>query len=181
MPASRCTRRMRDDVLPTPGTRHTALAPTGGHAGQKRYSPLADLRSPPDLGHMPTYTRYDHAARLAVVEAHGEVTRDQAVAQFRDVCAELAKQSAADRTARYGVLLDTRHAATVPTPADIVAVLDEITRHGPVLPPSRWALLAREPAHYGMGRLFSVHAEGRGIELGVFDTPDGAIAWLHAE
>jgi hypothetical protein len=130
---------------------------------------------------MPTYTRYDYTARLAVLEAHGEVTRDEAVAQFRDVCAELAQQSARDPTARYGVLLDTRHAATVPTPADIVAVLDEISRHGAVLPPSRWAFLAREPAHYGMGRLFSVYAEGRGIELRVFDTEDSAITWLHAE
>ena len=130
---------------------------------------------------MPTYTRFDDTARLAVLEAHGEVTRDQAVAQFRDVCVELAERSARDPTTRYGVLLDTRQAATVPTPADIVAVLEEISRHGAALPRSRWALLAREPAHYGMGRLFSVYAEGRGIELGVFDTSDSAIAWLLAQ
>ena len=130
---------------------------------------------------MPTYTRYDHTRRLAVLEARGEVTRDQALAHFREVCAELDDRSARDPDARYGVLLDTRHAANVPTAADIVAVLDEMSRHGAVLPPSRWALLATEPAHYGMGRLFSVYAEGRGIELRVFNSSDSAIAWLHAE
>ena len=77
------------------------------------------------------------------------------------------------------MLIDTRQAENVPTPADIVAILEEISRHGAVLPPSRWAVLAIEPAHYGMGRLFSVYAEGRGIELSVFDTRDRAIAWLH--
>jgi hypothetical protein len=129
---------------------------------------------------VPTYTRYDDAARLAVLEAHGEVTRDEAIAQFRAVCTELAARASADPAARYGVLLDTRHAANVPTPADILEVLDEISRHGAVLPPSRWALFATERVHYGMGRLFSAYAEGRGIDLRVFDTLDSAIAWLHA-
>ena len=130
---------------------------------------------------MPTYTRYDHTSHLALLEAHGEVTRDEALAHFREVCTELEDRSARDPDARYGVLLDTRHAANVPTAADIVAVLDEMSRHGTALPPSRWAVLATEPAHYGMGRLFSMYAEGRGIELRVFDTSDSAIAWLHAE
>jgi hypothetical protein len=115
-----------------------------------------------------------------VLEAHGDVTRDEAIAQFRAMFAELEEQSARDADARYGVLLDTRQAANVPTPADVLAVLDEIGRHGAVLAASRWAMLATERAHYGMGRLLSMYAEGRGIELRVFDTPDSAIAWLHA-
>jgi len=127
---------------------------------------------------VPTYTRYDDTARLAVLEAHGEVTRDEAIAQFRAVCTELAARASADPSARYGVLLDTRHAANVPTPADIIAVLEEISRHRSALQPSRWALLATEPVHYGMGRLFSTYAEGHGIDLRVFGAPDTAIAWL---
>ena len=130
---------------------------------------------------MPTFTRYDDVTRLTVLEAHGDVTRDEAIADFRAVCANLMERSARDPSACSGVLIDTRQARNVPTPADIVAILEEISRYGAVLPPTRWALLAIQPAHYGMGRLFSVYAEGRGIESSVFDTTDSAIAWLRGE
>jgi len=63
-------------------------------------------------------------------------------------------------------------------PEDIRRVLDEICGYYTSLPPIRWALLATEPVHYGMGRLFSSYAEGRGIELRVFTKLESAIAWL---
>ena len=127
---------------------------------------------------MPTITRYDHSARLAVLEAHGEVSRQDAVSQFRALCTELANLHRLRPEAPYGVLLDTRRAATVPTPADILKVVDEICGCDPSLPPIRWAMLATEPVHYGMGRLFGSYAEGRGSDLRVFTTLESATAWL---
>jgi hypothetical protein len=127
---------------------------------------------------LPTITRYDHSARLAVLEAHGEVSPEDAVSQFRALFSELATLKCPQPEAPYRVLLDTRRSATVPMPADILKVLDEICRWTPDLPPIRWAMLATEPVHYGMGRLFGSHAEGRGIELRVFTTIEAARGWL---
>ena len=94
---------------------------------------------------LPTVTRYDHSARLAVLEAHGEVSREDAVSQFRGLCTKLANLYRLHPVAPYGVLLDTRRAATIPTPEDILRVLDEICGCGTRLPPLRWAMLATEP------------------------------------
>jgi hypothetical protein len=137
------------------------------------------IKAPEPIGdNVPTFTRYDHAARLAFLEARGEVSREEATNQIRAVCAELADLSLRHPTGEYGVLLDTRESRTVPMPADIIAVLDEIGRHAPAPSPSRWAILATEPAHYGMGRLFETHAEARGIDVRVFATLESAVAWL---
>ena len=38
---------------------------------------------------MPTHTRYDHAARLAVLEARGEVSQQEAVEQAKDATAAI--------------------------------------------------------------------------------------------
>ena len=127
---------------------------------------------------MPTSTRYDHAARLAFLEARGEVSRDEAIAHIRAVCAELADINVRHPGSQYGVLLDTRESSTVPMPADILAVLDEIGMRAGAGSPSRWAVLATVPAHYGMGRLFETHAEARGVNVRVFTTLDSAVAWL---
>jgi len=131
-----------------------------------------------DKRNLPTVTRYDHGARLAILEAHGEVSREDAVSQFRALCTELAHLYRLHPEAPYGVLLDTSRAATIPTPDDILRVLDEIRSCGTGLPSIRWAMLATEPVHYGMGRLFGSYAEGRGIEVRVFTTLESANAWL---
>jgi hypothetical protein len=127
---------------------------------------------------VPTSTQYDHAAGLALLEAHGEVSREEAVAQFRAVCADIAAFHAQCPERRYGVLLDTRDSVTIPTPAEIIRVVDEIGAHSASLLPSGWAILASEPVHYGMGRLFQAHAEGRGITVRVFTTRESAVRWL---
>ena len=134
--------------------------------------------SEPIGDNVPTSTRYDHAARLAFLEARGEVSREEATAQIRAACAELADLTLRHPTGQYGVLLDTRASSTVPKPADIIAVLDEIGRRTPAPSPGRWAILATEPAHYGMGRLFGTYAEARGLDVRVFTTLDSAVAWL---
>ena len=97
---------------------------------------------------------------------------------MRAVRAELADLNLRPPGRRYGVLLDTRESSTVPTPADIMAVLDEIGERASVPSPNRWAVLATEPVHYGMGRLFEAHAEARGVDVRVFTTLDSAVAWL---
>src|SRR4051812_26063613 len=102
---------------------------------------------------MPTHTLYDHAARLAVLEARGVVSPEEAVAQFREGCTELAVRLDQDPARSYGVLLDTRRSDTVPTPTNILRVLDEICANSCAGLPLRWAILAAEPVHYGMGRL----------------------------
>ena len=129
---------------------------------------------------MPTHTRYDHAAHLVVLEARGEVSQEEAVEQFRTVCAELAELHARDPEHRYGVLLDSRSSVSVPTPANVFQVLREMTAVPPELRPRRWAVLATAPAQYGMGRLFQAHAEDREIEIQVFNRHDEALAWLSA-
>jgi len=125
-----------------------------------------------------TITRYDHAERLAFLEAPGEVSRGEAVDQFRTVCAALADYDRRDPGRPYGVLLDTTSAATVPTPADIVHVLEEISERDSSASTRRWAILTAARVHYGMGRLFQAHAESRGIQVAVFTTRDDALAWL---
>ena len=106
------------------------------------------------------------------------MSREDALSQFRALCTELANLYRLHPEAPYGVLLDTRRAATVPTSEDILRVLDEIGGCHTSFPPIRWAMLATEPAHYGMGRLFGSYAEGRGIELRVFTTLESANVWL---
>ena len=130
---------------------------------------------------MPTHTRYDHAARLAVLEARGEVSPQEAVEQFRAVCAELADLHARDPQHQYGVLVDTRGSATVPTPENIFHLLREMTAIPASRRPCRWAIVATAPAQYGMGRLFQAHAEDRQIEIQVFKLYDEALAWLSAD
>jgi hypothetical protein len=127
---------------------------------------------------LPTVTRYDCSARLAILEAHGEVSREDAIAQFRAVCTELATVYRRHPEAPFGVLLDTRRATTVPTTEDILRVLDEICGCDAGVLPTRWAMLATEPVHYGMGRLFGSYAEGQGIDLRVFSTLESASDWL---
>ena len=127
---------------------------------------------------MPTVTRYDHAVRLAILEAPGEVSREEAVGQFRAACAELTHFERRYPGRPYGVLLDTTSAVTVPAPSDIVQVLEEIRRSDGCASPRRWAIVAAVPVHYGMSRLFQAHAESRGIEVAVFTTRGGAVAWL---
>jgi hypothetical protein len=127
---------------------------------------------------VPTITRYDHALRLALLEAPGEVSRDEAVGQFRAVCAELADFDRQFPGSPYGVLLDTTCAATVPNPSDVIQVLEEIRRSDACASARRWAFVAAAPVHYGMGRLFQAHAELRGIEVAVFTTRASAVAWL---
>jgi hypothetical protein len=127
---------------------------------------------------VPTHTRYDHTARLAVLEAHGVITPEEAVAQFRAACTELAELHAREPGREYGVLVDSRLSATVPTRAHILQLLDEICAHRAARPPRKWAVLATEPAHFGMGRLLQAHAEERQIEIQVFKSQDEAIAWL---
>jgi len=129
---------------------------------------------------VPTQTRYNHTARLAVLEAHGEVSPEEAVAQFRAACTELAELHARDPGREYGVLLDARDSATVPTRAHILQLLDEICAHRTDRPPRKWAVLAPQPAHFGMGRLLQAHAEERQIEVQVFKHLDDAMAWLTA-
>jgi hypothetical protein len=127
---------------------------------------------------VPTITRYDHAERLAVLEAPGEVSRDEAVDQFRTVCAALADYDRRDPGRPYGVLLDTTSAATVPTPADIVHVLEEIREKDSSVSTRRWAILTAARVHYGMGRLFQAHAASLGIQVAVFTTRAAALEWL---
>ena len=127
---------------------------------------------------VPTYTRYDHEARIAVLEARGVVTPVEAVEQFRTVCAELAELCAPDAAHPYGVLIDTRESTTVPTRGNIFQVLDEMCALRRARLPHRWAILATKPVHYGMGRLFQAHAEEQEIGIQVFTCYDDAIAWL---
>jgi hypothetical protein len=127
---------------------------------------------------VPTVTRYDHTLRLALLEAPGEVSRAEAVGQFRAVCAELADFERRYPGSPYGVLLDVTCAATVPAPADIIHVLDELRSRGACASSRRWAFVADTPVHYGMGRVFQAHAELRGIQVAVFTTRSSAVAWL---
>jgi hypothetical protein len=127
---------------------------------------------------VPTVTRYDHTLRLAVLEAVGEVSQDEAVDQFRAVCAELAELDRRCPGIPYGVLLDTTRSATVPAPSDIIQVLEEIRVSDGCASPRRWAILATAPVHFGMGRLFQAHAESRGIQVSVFTTRASAVDWL---
>ena len=127
---------------------------------------------------MPTVTRYDHTLRLALLSASGEVSLDEALGHFRAVCAELADFDRRYPGSPYGVLLDVTSAGTVPSPSDIVQVLDELRSRDACASSRRWAFLADAPVHYGMARLFQAHAELRGIEVAVFTTRAGAVDWL---
>jgi hypothetical protein len=127
---------------------------------------------------VPTITRYDHAERLAFLEAPGEISRDEAVDQFRTVCAALADYDRREPGTPYGVLLDTTSTATVPAPADIVQVLEEICGRDSSASARKWAILTAARVHYGMGRLFQAHAESRGIQVAVFTTRATALEWL---
>jgi hypothetical protein len=127
---------------------------------------------------MPTRTRFDHAARLVYLEAHGNVSPAEAVTQMRELCAELADLRARCPGGPYGVLLDTTCSDTVPRAADILGVLGALGAGGAPAHTGRWACLATELVHFGMGRLFGAHAEARGLEVRVFTTREEAMAWL---
>lgn len=121
---------------------------------------------------------YDHAARIVRLTPRGKVSRAEAMVRFRAMCEELAAQSAAHDASVYGILIDTRHSSTVPTTPGIAAAVDEIAMYDDRTLPKRWAIIATEPAQYGMGRVFAAYADAHGLEVGVFTTEGSATAWL---
>ncbi len=117
----------------------------------------------------------DRASRVVTVHYAGipnfDEWADTIRAAFHDPDHELG----------FGFLLDRRLVETAPTADYIRQVVHFVQTHRPESGESRWAVVVRGPAPYGMVRMAQALAEEMPFPLEVFTDLDKAQRWLREE
>lgn len=90
---------------------------------------------------------------------------------------EEARRAVADR--RWDVVFDIRESAENRSKDELVGVAAFVASHPDVLS-GRCAVVASDPFHFGLARMFSAHAESLGIEALVTRDVRAALDWLAA-
>jgi hypothetical protein len=121
---------------------------------------------------VPISTAVDHTGRRVRFRLQGTVSTAEILAALGDALRQIKPE------VRYDVLSDHRELATPATPEQIKALMIAIEDRGASLHGSRCAVVVATDASYGMMRLMAVHAEGVGIDVGVFRTMKEAEAFL---
>ncbi len=88
---------------------------------------------------------------------------------------EEAHRAAADR--RWDVVFDIRESAENRSKHELVGVAAFVAGHRDVLS-GRCAVVASDPFHFALARMFSAHAESRGVEALVTRDVRAALDWL---
>jgi hypothetical protein len=78
----------------------------------------------------------------------------------------------------YSFLVDCRTATLVPSTDDVHGVVTFIARQASQLGRGRWAVVAEQPAGYGMARMASALGDAAGVSLKAFRDIEAARAWL---
>lgn len=80
----------------------------------------------------------------------------------------------------FAVLIDVRETPSSPSRQLLEETVHFLASLRPRMGP-RWAVVAGDLLHYGLGRMFGTFADFRGVEVQVFDDPSRAEAWLARE
>lgn len=89
----------------------------------------------------------------------------------------LAAAAAADPVRRWGLLFDVRASTESRSADELRGTADLIAAHRGILS-GRAAVVAADPLHYGLGRMFAVFMDGLGLTAAVFTDPAEAEAWV---
>lgn len=90
---------------------------------------------------------------------------------------EAALATAAEQGSGWGLLFDIRSSSENRSADELRGVAEVIARHRDALS-GQCAILAADPLHYGLARMFGVFAESLGLTAMVFRTEAEALAWL---
>ena len=121
-----------------------------------------------------TYT-IDQDRQIIYTEILGKITLQDVHEHFRMLNEDH------NIPANLDVLLDLRGTKTIPTTQQIELITEEIRRLQPKIDWRFCAIVASEPALYGMGRVLGVFAEKLFSDIQVFYTYDEAIIWLESK
>lgn len=91
--------------------------------------------------------------------------------------AGLAAAAAAAPGGGWGLLFDVRRSSESRSADDLRDIAGVIAAHRAHLS-GRATVVAADPLHYGMGRMFAVFMESLGLSCEVFTDPDEADAWI---
>jgi hypothetical protein len=150
-------------------------APSFGHRGQnpvRLTSTARDRSIRIDITRMSIAYNRDRALKRIVVGVSGEVSMDDLIA--------VVNRQAADDAWEYALLYDLRDAPVLHVDADDIRRLVEYVRSAGVgrAPRGPVAVVATEPAHFGLARMYSMLAEDARLEVEVFRTLEEAEQWL---
>jgi hypothetical protein len=121
---------------------------------------------------MPVHQEVDAARGRVIAKVYGEVTLEQMIATI--------DASVRDPAFRPGfdVLSDHLGIEKVITTQQLKGVVNHLRSLSQYMSGSRWAIVTRDPASYGMMRMLSVYAEEIPMDVRVFKSMDQAEEWL---
>lgn len=117
---------------------------------------------------------FDLVGETIRYRATGDVDHAGGLATLRE---GFAAAAAAVPGRRWHLLFDVRHSSENRSADELRAVAAEVAGAGDLLT-GRCAVVAADPLHYGLGRMFAVFAEGLGLAADVFPDVPAAEAWL---
>jgi len=80
----------------------------------------------------------------------------------------------------YNILSDHRKIERVITPDEVESTINLLAGYVDSIRNTKWAIVTRKPASYGMMRLLSVHAERIPMKVRVFKDMKAAENWLNS-
>ena len=89
----------------------------------------------------------------------------------------LASAAATPLAGGWHLLFDIRHSTEDRSPDELRGIAAIITAHRTSLS-GNCAVVASDPLHYGLARMFGVFMEGLGFNASVFDTTEDTVAWF---
>jgi len=121
---------------------------------------------------MPISLRLDRAKRLVVLEVEGNFSLSDSLKAIDTAIAAPGFERG------FNVLSDHRRIAEPIGTDEMLRVISHLGLRAPQLASTRWAIVASQPASYGMMRMLSVHAKRVPLEVQVFRSRERAEAWL---
>jgi hypothetical protein len=121
---------------------------------------------------MPVLYEIDRERGLVRTTCAGFVTFDQVMAHFDALERDPRRRGVMD------VVLDVRHITSTPETSQLRQVAERMEAGAAALKYGRCAIVAAEPEHVGMARLFVQFARGRFAAAIVVPTIDEAERWL---
>jgi hypothetical protein len=121
---------------------------------------------------MPIHFAIDRRRRLVCYAVEGDATAAEARAFFEAVL------SHPDYARGFDFLGDRREVGEAPGTHYVQTVAAEVKARRRELGPCRWAVVVADDAGFGMARMWSILADGSGVDIRPFRCAGEAAAWL---
>jgi len=118
--------------------------------------------------------RPDFRDRTLWLVTEGDVDYEEGLAILLGALAEAER---IDGAARWDVVFDIRRSEEERSPDELRQIASFLGEHGRVLS-GGCAVIAGDPLHFGLGRMFEAFTEPRGIEVRVVSDEAEAADWL---